>query len=112
MGLILCGKHGQSGVVPFVSKKLSNEISLGNIVNIKDFSILHVIFYDDDEILGKDKYYLMKEELPQEAITSNPIKIYTDEDENKLNILLGSSFLGGGCCVICFESWIQLLNLK
>ncbi|MEZ8188148.1 hypothetical protein ACED29_20275 [Shewanella sp. 5S214] len=110
MGLIKCKVHGESGVVPFVSKRLSDKIAISGIHSFKDFTVLEVIFYDGDDIFCNDKYYLLNDEVPSEIIKNKPILIHNDEDEVNLNTLVGRSFLGGGCCIKCFNNFMKSLT--
>lgn len=110
MGLIICDKHGESGFTPSVSRKLSNMILADEIVDKAQIVILDFIFYEENEVLGIDEFYLLVDELPLNFSTDKAIEIRTDEDEAQLNTLFTEEFPRGGCCVKCFNEYLEKIN--
>lgn len=111
MGLIICGKHGESGFNPHVSKELVDKIQGGVIVNSLDIAFVDIKFIDEDD--GKEMFdirYWMTTECFKSLSATKKYLIISDDDEKKLDEIFNVVMKGGGMCVKCFKEYLSAIG--
>lgn len=106
MGIVLCEKHGEAGVIPTVSKQLADAMRSG-LIGREDIRTLHLRVFDDGEFLFEKMLFLHKAE--SDGLDSSYLIRNEEEDEIfARNIQL--IFRGGGYCVKCFKEYMEKLD--
>ena len=104
MGLIICHRHGESGIMPFVARELSEEIRRGGKVSVSDLVEVEIVLIDEED--GEQMYtlhYLMPRALFVRLGVQASYEIRTDEDEERLTAIFDPVMKGGGVCGKCFR---------
>ncbi len=62
MGILNCKKHGEAGVMPYVSKDIRQYILNDEKIDPSLIKSMHVYFFDGDEMIY-DRFYYFSAEL-------------------------------------------------
>ena len=108
MALIKCKTHGETGLIPTVSKSLADSIS-ANEVTKSDIKVIYVKVYDDDDFLFEKTYFLHASLDVSDFLQEN-ITINDDESDRLFSLHISSLFLGGGYCVKCFKDYMDKIG--
>ena len=106
MGLVVCSKHGRSGIVPFISKDLSDCIRNNVRINADDIKVIKVSLYDEGEHLGDLRYFIRRDPSQPNLIARHYI-IRNEAEERTFDEEVGVLMHGGGCCVKCFNEYME-----
>ncbi|QIL89516.1 hypothetical protein GNX18_06910 [Microbulbifer sp. SH-1] len=108
MGLALCRKHGETGIVPDISIDICRDQSGENNNNVNEICIVCVKVFDGGEHLFDQKNYISKNVFDQVGMQFEYV-IRSDEDEEKLNAFFPET---SGMCAECFKEYISSRNIK
>ena len=104
MALINCKIHGETGVIPTVSKNLADSIS-ANKVTKNDIKVVYLKVYDGDDFL-LEKVYFLSFSLDVDDFLMEDMTIRNDEDDQLFSSHISPLFHGGGFCVKCFKEYM------
>lgn len=106
MGVIICEKHGETGVIPTVSKNLSDAM-LSREAKKEDVATIYLRVYDEGEFLF-DKLFFAHKRMDM-ANLKDEYLIENDDDElfsKEVHPIL----TGGGYCVRCFKEYMKHID--
>src|SRR5688572_13141090 len=98
MGLAICKKHGESGVIGGISLDICQDVQNGKN-EIKGIVIIKIDVFDGDEFLYTEKNYVSSKIFNDRRL-SKKYTISDEGQENTLNDLLPPT---SGMCGRCFE---------
>ena len=96
MGVMICKKHGEVGVVPTVSKNLADAMLKG-IVKREDVATIYLRVYDEGELLF-DKLFFTHNSLDMSNLKDEYV-IENETDDAVFSREVHPIFSGGGYCV-------------
>lgn len=102
MGLILCRKHGEAGVVDGVSIDICRDF-WEKKSEIKEIFLVVSNIYDDDVLVFSKKYYVSKGLF----FVNNMEISYDVRDEIDENRFMQGLPEVSGLCMFCFEDYIK-----
>ncbi len=103
MGLAICNKHGQTGVVSNISLDICKELSDNHNNEIREIVVVIIDVYDNDEFLYKQKNYISRDIFNKYNLKKS-YKISTEEEEKDINKIFPKT---SGLCSKCFEEYIE-----
>lgn len=101
MGLAICKKHGESGVIGNISLDICQDLQ-NAISDITGIVVVTIDIFDDDEFLYSQKNYISKK-IFEESDLKKKYKITNEEQEAALNVIFPST---SGMCGKCFEEYV------
>lgn len=101
MGLAICNKHGESGVVDGISLDVCLDLE-NHTATVKNIAIVVIEVFDDDEYLYSQKNYI-SEKLFIEKNLKKKYYIKNDTQEEILNKIFPRT---SGVCGKCFKDYI------
>lgn len=104
MGILICPKHGQQGIVPFIEMEISQKITEGIPISKHDIVIVEAAFLDETgTLLATSCYMLSKRTFEQ----NNFKKKYSIQTEGEELDFLGpiQKLASGFVCSKCLEEY-------
>lgn len=104
MGLLICEKHGEVGVIPTVSKNLADAM-LSGTAKKEDVATIYLRVYDEGEFLF-DKLFFTHNSSDMLTLKDEYL-IENDTDDALFSRDVHPIFSGGGYCVKCFKEYME-----
>ncbi len=101
MGLAICKKHGESGVISGISLDLCQDLE-HNPDTIQKIVIVNIEVFDDDEYLYTQKNYVSEKMFIDNKLEKN-YRIRNEKQEDSLNLIFPKT---SGMCGKCFEEYV------
>lgn len=104
MGILICLKHGQQGVVPFIELEIAQKINDGIPISKDEIETIKADFYDDaQKLIGTTCYMLYANTVKQNEFRKK-YSIFTEEQE--LDLLTPIQLVtSGSVCSKCLEEY-------
>jgi hypothetical protein len=109
MGMVICKKHGRTGVRIDVLDEICKKILTDKPIDQEMLSFIHVEYFDNKELLF-DTNYIVTKRFKEERNLEDYYKISTDKEQELLNRKLGNSI--GAICGKCFDEYLERYNLS
>lgn len=109
MGIIICDKHGRTGIITGILKDICKKMSDNANLKQSELATIIVDYYDEGELLFSDKY-LVTTEFKDNLCLDNHYKIYSEEDENLILKRVRQKM--GAMCGKCYEEYLKRHKLK
>lgn len=109
MGIIICKKHGRTGIVTGVLKEICQKMLNDDPINQYELTTILVEYYDEEELLFTDKY-LVTIDFKRKYDLDDYYKICSDEEEDLLLKPIASEI--GAICGQCYKEYILKHNIK
>ncbi|WP_250463905.1 hypothetical protein [Microbulbifer litoralis] len=103
MGLIICGKHGESGFTDRVSKEVASCIDDGTPLKESDLKVVVIRMYDEDEFLGTNKYLLTEKEFKKSGIP----EVSVVDKESTYDVIKDKLPRMEGACSSCLNNFYK-----
>lgn len=109
MGLIICNKHGEQGIVINIEDQICRKILADTPMSDEDLYVIKVLFYDDEEFL-MDMNYLISKEMKEDL---NLIEVYeVQNEEEDSEFLRKISPRMGIVCGQCLQEYRYRTNIE
>lgn len=107
MSLIACEKHGEVGVMPTVSKNLSDAM-LNGTARREDVATIYLRVYDEGEFLFDKLFFADKNK--DMATLKDEYLIENEKDDALFSKEVHPILKGGGYCVKCFKEYMEAIG--
>ncbi len=107
MGILICNKHGESGLIPTISRELSHGMKQGS-VKAEDIGIAHVQLFEQGEVLDEKIYFFHK---GLDDLNSYYL-INSEESDREFSKKISEVYRGGGYCVYCFREYMRNIGFN
>ena len=103
----MCEKHGETGVIPTVSKNLSVAMRK-NEAKKQDIATIYLRVYDEGEFLFDQLFFTHKKmDMPH---LKDEYLIENDDDDTVFSRDVHPFFSGGAYCVKCFKEYMEQIG--
>jgi hypothetical protein len=109
MGMVICKKHGRTGVRIDLLDEICKKILSDEPIDQQILSFIHVEYFDKKELLF-DTTYIVTKKFKEERNLGNYYKISTEEEEGLLNRKFGDYL--GAICGKCFDEYVERYNIN
>lgn len=99
MGLLNCKIHGETGVMPYVSNSIVEQLSSNNIYKAIQIVRINVVFHDNEEFLFDRKYFFTEDEIKKFSL-KNSYLIKSEEESTSFSNLMENKL--HPICIQCF----------
>ncbi|WP_445768429.1 hypothetical protein [Rheinheimera sp.] len=104
MGVMICKKHGEVGVIPTVSKNLADAMLKGIAIR-EDVATIYLRVFDEGEFLF-DKLFFTHNSQDMSNLKDEYV-IENETDDAVFSREVHPIFSGGGYCVRCFKEYMD-----
>jgi hypothetical protein len=108
VGILICEKHGEAGIIPTVSKNLEDAMANGTAKK-QDVATIYLRVYDEVDFLF-DKLFFTHKSSDMQTLKDEYL-IENDEDDALFSKEVHPIFTGGGYCVKCFKEYMDGVGL-
>lgn len=109
MGLIICDKHGEQGIVINIEDAICRKILADAPIAGEDLCVMKVLFYDNDEFL-MDMNYLMTSEMKGDLNLMEVYEVRNDEEDSEFLRLISPRM--GIVCGQCLNEYKYKADIK
>lgn len=107
MGILICEKHGEVGVIPTGSKNLADAM-LSGTAKKGDIATIYLRVYDEGEFLFDKLFFAHK---GSDMLTlKDEYLIENDADDALFSRNVHPILSGGGYCVKCFKEYMEKIG--
>lgn len=107
MGLIICQKHGETGVIPFISKGLWQIAKQNTKIDCDKIKVITIAIKIDQETSFSLKYYFTKDEFDLFSL-DDYYSISTDEEDEKVTKIFHDKTRP--MCGDCFKEYLESIR--
>ena len=109
MGIIICEKHGRTGIVTGVLKEICQKMLNDELLNQDELTTILIDYYDGKKLLFNEKY-LITADFKKKLKLKDHYKISTDEEEEIFIKPMASEM--GAICGKCYEEYLLRHDIK
>jgi hypothetical protein len=109
MGMIICEKHGMTGISINILKDICEKILENEPIAQEELATILVDYYDEDTFLITDRY-LVTNDFKREYQLRGYYKISSDEEDQRLWRPIAPMM--GGLCGKCYKEYLAEHNIK
>ena len=103
MGLIICDKHGEQGIVINIEDDICRKILADTPLTNEELCVIKAVFYDDDETFLMDVNYLVSIQTKESLNLMEYFEIRTEEEDEKFLGKMSSKM--GAVCGQCLNEY-------
>lgn len=82
MGLIICSKHGEQGIVINIEDEICRKILADKPISNENLHVIKVLFYDHEEFL-MDMNYLISSEMKDDLNLVDVYEVKNEEEDSE-----------------------------
>lgn len=107
MSILICEKHGETGLIPTASKNLSDSM-MNRDAQLEDVTTIYLRVYDEGDFLFEKILYTHK--IKDMTRLKDEYVIKNDEDDQIYSNEVHPILVCGGSCAKCFKEYMERID--